>query len=432
MSALFHWCEALHEALAADLYRVGKGKSKLTVSVHGCNPGHSSLEQSSLLSLPLLTRSETCAEQAKERATLTIAKLHQKLGDFPLLGPQSPPGSPQRRRTGGGHIIGGVGLVPPLQDFTTHSLNGVPVEAYRGRSHGSTSSNSSVFVDSPLAQADDVFRNLAPSGSQSERISAMEEQIASLAGLVHRALSVGAEIPDIQDFSSENGPHSLLQHKTVSRVAAPTSLSNSALKHRLALAQQSVSDLRLQLDQLRHQQLCQQASVQSMLRTLGQELLGFMRQKLLQNHEAFVGPRAEVERGRREYVSSQERILSQLSVTDTKVNPTGYQCGSWGIKSLPQYKNQQTHWAKGSVPFGSMSLSVERRAGDPGSTPAQDTCNIIPAPELTRCERTDFTQLRVKPPPEMKPALFNTRMCLQEGSHNVTVQIYNYDEKNYS
>uniref|UniRef100_A0AAV2JTU4 Uncharacterized protein n=1 Tax=Knipowitschia caucasica TaxID=637954 RepID=A0AAV2JTU4_KNICA len=190
------------------------------------------------------------------------------------------------RRSSGGHMVG-----PPLDP--------VPAEACKGRILGSCSSNSSVFVDEPLS--DDVFgRN---SGSQSERMLQMEEQIASLAGLVHRALSVG-EAPDLQD-PGENGPRLPFRPKGVLLRPGQESLSQ-----KLSCAKHTVCDLRLQLEQLRHQQLCQQAAVGSMLRAVGQELLTFMKQKL-QSQES--GPRAEVEHRRRVYSCSQQHILSQLS-----------------------------------------------------------------------------------------------------------------------
>ncbi|XP_039999625.1 sickle tail protein-like [Xiphias gladius] len=86
----------------------------------------------------------------------------------------------------------------PIRQSLRRNSNGATVEIInRSGGSGSSSSTSAVFVGSPLVQPERLFQgHVTASNSQSERIKAMEEQIASLAGLVHHALSLGPGVMD--------------------------------------------------------------------------------------------------------------------------------------------------------------------------------------------------------------------------------------------
>ncbi|XP_042354275.1 sickle tail protein-like [Plectropomus leopardus] len=268
----------------------------------------------------------------------------RKYGDsqLPPLGTKTPPPSPHRVnevRMIEGQIIGGVGLVSPdrmspIRRSLRRDSNGATVEVvHRSRGSGSSSSTSSVFMDSPLGQSERLFQgHVTANNAQSERMKAMEEQIASLAGLVHSALSVGSDIPRVKDAISESADRKRLK----SRPAVSSELQNSAalidsfspaplalqtfqappsdggLQQSLVLAKRNVCELRMQLNQLRHLQLSNQESVSSMLRMAGQELAVLMYDRLAQSEEASYRRRAEMEEERIHYLATEERILTRL------------------------------------------------------------------------------------------------------------------------
>ncbi|KAM9789365.1 uncharacterized protein ACB057_011989 [Neosynchiropus ocellatus] len=187
------------------------------------------------------------------------------------------------------------------------------------RGNGSTSSTSSVFLDSPLSQS---AGHMTPINVQSERIKAMEEQIAGLAGLVHQALSAGVDISEIKDLRSDitgsSQPECILAEEVYSPPSsAPPSLTSPpsymAMQQNLASLTRNMAELRLQLIELRHLQLSNYQAVSSMLRMAGQELVLTMCDRLAQSEEAMYSRRAKMEEERIHYQAAQERILRQLS-----------------------------------------------------------------------------------------------------------------------
>ncbi|KAM8839245.1 uncharacterized protein ACB058_015705 [Synchiropus picturatus] len=187
------------------------------------------------------------------------------------------------------------------------------------RGNGSTSSTSSVFTDSPFSQS---AGHMIPINAQSERMKAMEEQIAGLAGLVHQALSAGVDISEIKDLRSDitgnSQPDCLLAEDVFSTPSsAPPSLmsppSGMAMQQNLASLTRNLAELRLQLFELRHLQLKNYQAVSSMLRMAGQELVLTMCDRLAQSEEAIYSRRAKMEEERIHYQAAQERILRQLS-----------------------------------------------------------------------------------------------------------------------
>ncbi|XP_023261453.1 sickle tail protein-like [Seriola lalandi dorsalis] len=265
---------------------------------------------------------------------------------LPSLGTKTPPSSPHRVsevRMIDGQVAGGVGLVSaermsPIRRSLRRDSNGATVEIInRSRGSGSSSSTSSVFVDSPLGQPERLFQgHVTASNTQSERMKAMEEQIASLAGLVHHALSMGPDVPGVKDAISESAGRKLLNNRPVSSEPqnstalidsfspAPLALqappSGGGLQQSLVLAKRSVCELRLQLSQLRQLQLLNQESVSSMLRMAGQELVGLMCDRLARSEEAAHGRRAELDEERIHYLATEDRILSQLSELEDYVD----------------------------------------------------------------------------------------------------------------
>ncbi|KAM9845031.1 sickle tail protein homolog [Aulostomus maculatus] len=260
---------------------------------------------------------------------------------LPPLGTKTPPPSPHRVnevKMIEGQIIGGVGLVSPermspIRRSLRRESNGATVEIVnRSRGSGSSSSTSSVFVDSPLGPPERPFQgHVIGTDIQSERMKAMEEQIASLAGLVHHALSIGPDIPRVKGHVSDNEGRSRLGEPSEPQDAialidntssAPLALlaPPGGLQHSLALAKRNVSELRLQLNHLRRLQLSNQETVSSMLRMAGQELVVLMYDRLAQSEEAVHRRRTQMEEERIHYLATEERILNQLSELEDYVN----------------------------------------------------------------------------------------------------------------
>ncbi|XP_077413317.1 sickle tail protein isoform X2 [Vanacampus margaritifer] len=264
----------------------------------------------------------------------------RKYGDSQLPQLATPPPSPQRLnevRMNEGQIIGGVGLVSPermspVRRSLRRESSGGAVEMMN-RSRGSGSSTSSVFMDSPLGQAEMLIHgHMNAFDAQSERMKAMEEQIASLAGLVHNALSVGGDIPRDKDLFSGSAGKSHLVPPEPQVTSAADDVINSAsltlqapttdseLQQRLVQVKSNVSELRLQLNQLRHLQISQQQSMRSMLQMASQELVLLMCDRLVQSEERTFGRRAEIEEERIQYLATEEKILKQLSELEDYVN----------------------------------------------------------------------------------------------------------------
>ncbi|XP_042285931.1 sickle tail protein homolog isoform X4 [Thunnus maccoyii] len=287
--------------------------------------------------------------ESMEHQTLSLHRQKsRKYGDsqLPPLGTKTPPSSPHRVnevRMIDGQIIGGVGLVcpermSPIRRSVRRDSNGATVEMVnRSRGSGSSSSTSSVFVECPLGQPERLFQDhMSPSNSQSERMKAMEEQIASLAGLVHHALSMGSDTPGVKDPVSENGGRklksrpgvlsesqnltALIDSSSPALLALEAMPSDGGLQQSLVLAKRNVSELRLQLNQLRQLQLSSQEAVGSMLRMAGQELVVLMCDRLAQSEEAAYRWRAEMEEERIHYLATEERILTQLSELEDYVD----------------------------------------------------------------------------------------------------------------
>ncbi|KAM4623790.1 sickle tail protein isoform 2-T2 [Polymixia lowei] len=268
---------------------------------------------------------------------------------LPLLGTKTPPPSPQRVsdvRMIDGQIIGGVGLVTtermsPVRRSLRRESNGAVVEIVnRSRGSGSSSSSSSVFVDSPHGHPDRLFQgHLTATDPQSERIKAMEQQIASLAGLVQHALAVGPNVTGVKDNVSESDGRSILSNRPgASPVpaaqnpaplidgysSAPLAIQapplDRGLQQSLTMAKKSVSELRLQLSEIRQLQLAHQESVGSMLRMAGQELLVLVCDRRVHSEQAGHRRRVEMEEERIRYLTMQERVQVQLSELEDYVD----------------------------------------------------------------------------------------------------------------
>ncbi|MEQ2258447.1 hypothetical protein XENORESO_019731, partial [Xenotaenia resolanae] len=162
----------------------------------------------------------------------------------------------------------------------------------------------------------------------SERMKAMEEQIASLAGLVHHALSMGSDVVGPKEAISQNAEHKLVNNEAVFDSEIPDALTervsstplalqapsfNGRLRQNLMFVKRDICELRLQLCQLKCLQLSNLESVSSMLRMASPQLVMLMCEKLAQSEDAEYRQRAEMEEDRIHYLTSEKKILTQLS-----------------------------------------------------------------------------------------------------------------------
>ncbi|XP_052332895.1 sickle tail protein isoform X7 [Oncorhynchus keta] len=248
---------------------------------------------------------------------------------LPPLGTKTPPPSPHRLNDNHGPVASERGS--PIRRSLRKESNGNTVEVVN-RTRGSVSSVSSspVFVELPSGHyGDRLFQGHFTSNDPqtSERMKAMEQQIASLAGLVQHALAIGpAEIDrmtaspfhvnnsaGVSPVPASRTPALLTDGFNALVPQAPS--SDSTLQVTLTTVRRNVTDLRQQLHQLRQLQMQNQDSVKGMLKRAEEELAEVM-SETLQRQQQETGPgqrqRSTVDEERRKYQAMEERVLAQL------------------------------------------------------------------------------------------------------------------------
>ncbi|XP_047666743.1 sickle tail protein isoform X3 [Tachysurus fulvidraco] len=166
-----------------------------------------------------------------------------------------------------------------------------------------------------------------------ERMRAMEEQIASLTGLVQHALLKG---PSINRGDGENASDRTMKsgspvHSTSStggsspvlgtKIADVTPESNSITTHPISAIplqvnllhfRKNISGLRLQLQEIRQLQLQNQECVRAQIKQVEQEISERLAEELRRQEDPAQRQRALVEEERHKYLSMEEAVLSQL------------------------------------------------------------------------------------------------------------------------
>ncbi|XP_035765504.1 sickle tail protein isoform X13 [Neolamprologus brichardi] len=157
-----------------------------------------------------------------------------------------------------------------------------------------------------------------------ERMKAMEQQIASLTGLVQHALLKGPNTSGTKEPLSERPPKtSSPAHSAHSSGGSPVlSPKNSAsppdkgsvpLKVNLLQFRKNVSDLRMQLHQMRQLQLQNQEALRVQLKRAEQEISNKLAEAMRRMEDPVQRQRAVVEEDRHKYLGLEERVLTQLS-----------------------------------------------------------------------------------------------------------------------
>uniref|UniRef100_A0A2K5MCP2 SRC kinase signaling inhibitor 1 n=1 Tax=Cercocebus atys TaxID=9531 RepID=A0A2K5MCP2_CERAT len=275
-------------------------------------------------------------------------------GGGPLYGDgygfRLPPSSPQKLADVAGPP---GGPPPPHSPYSGPPSRGSPVR----QSFRKDSGSSSVFAESPGgktrsagsastagAPPSELFpgpgeRSLVGFGppvpakdtETRERMEAMEKQIASLTGLVQSALLRGSEEDAVpaQSFpacgsggrSSGATPVSGPPPTSASSTPAgqPTAVSRLQMQLHLRGLQNSASDLRGQLQQLRKLQLQNQESVRALLKRTEAELSMRVSEAARRQEDPLQRQRTLVEEERLRYLNDEELITQQLNDLEKSV-----------------------------------------------------------------------------------------------------------------
>ncbi|KFQ08206.1 Sickle tail protein, partial [Leptosomus discolor] len=164
-----------------------------------------------------------------------------------------------------------------------------------------------------------------------ERIQAMEKQIASLTGLVQSALFKGPNTSNSKDASSEKMMLKIVSSKSNIDTAGAANISGgknalatteSAVIHHPAGApsmqvslhgmKRNVSDLRLQLHQMKQLQLQNQEMLRAMVKKAELEINGKMIETVKRLEDPVQRQRNLVEQERQKYLNEEEKIVKKL------------------------------------------------------------------------------------------------------------------------
>ncbi|XP_009076699.1 PREDICTED: sickle tail protein homolog, partial [Acanthisitta chloris] len=164
-----------------------------------------------------------------------------------------------------------------------------------------------------------------------ERIQAMEKQIASLTGLVQSALFKGPNTSNSKDASSEKMMLKIVSSKSSVDTAGAANISvgknalatvESAVIHHPAGAssmqvslhgmKRNVSDLRLQLHQMKQLQLQNQEMLRAMVKKAELEINGKMIETVKRLEDPVQRQRNLVEQERQKYLNEEEKIVKKL------------------------------------------------------------------------------------------------------------------------
>ncbi|XP_076187810.1 sickle tail protein homolog isoform X4 [Aptenodytes patagonicus] len=164
-----------------------------------------------------------------------------------------------------------------------------------------------------------------------ERIQAMEKQIASLTGLVQSALFKGPNTSNSKDASSEKMMLKIVSSKSSTDTAGAANISGgkntlatveSAVIHHPAGApsmqvslhgmKRNVSDLRLQLHQMKQLQLQNQEMLRAMVKKAELEINGKMIETVKRLEDPVQRQRNLVEQERQKYLNEEEKIVKKL------------------------------------------------------------------------------------------------------------------------
>ncbi|KAJ8419150.1 hypothetical protein AAFF_G00006490 [Aldrovandia affinis] len=320
----------------------------------------------------------------------------RKYGDsqLPTLGSKTPPPSPHRM--GEVRLMdihpGQTGHMPPQ---AVQLERGSPVrQSFRKEGSGPTEAVTKsrgnmaspvVAPDLPMGHGDKLLQGHGPAVSSNdpqtrERMKAMEQQIASLTGLVQHALFKGPTTAGAKEVSSDKivkrsspvhtansgggSPVPAAKSPAENSPTPPPLTAPAPLQVNLGHFRKNVADLRLQLHQMRQMQLQNQETLKLMVKRTEQEISGKLVEAMKRLEDPVQRQRALVEEDRHKYLSMEERVLVQLGELEQYVD---------GLKK----DSSTVHWAVTlkDVEDGAVGLRRvgESLAGLKGEFPALQT-----------------------------------------------------------
>ncbi|XP_072235059.1 sickle tail protein isoform X4 [Leuresthes tenuis] len=245
---------------------------------------------------------------------------------LPTLGSKTPPPSPHRMtevrmidiHSGPPHGVPPHGVPierssPVRQSFRKEEVTGIKPRNSMG----------SPVISDPQGHSQGPIP--APTEHHTrERMKAMEQQIASLTGLVQHALLKGPNTSVTKEPQSErpqktSSPAHSAPISSGSPVLAPKSSATSSdkssvpLKVNLLQFRKNVSDLRMQLHQMRQQQLQNQEVLRVQLKRAEQEISIKLAEVMRRLEDPVQKQRVLVEEDRHKYLGMEEQVLTQLS-----------------------------------------------------------------------------------------------------------------------
>ncbi|XP_028288678.1 sickle tail protein homolog isoform X3 [Parambassis ranga] len=320
-----------NEGLYADPYLLQEGRMAMAAA-HGPhpNPGLDGPEhimggfhRASIRS----TSSYTGPSPTDTMDHPSLYRQKSRNSQLPTLGSKTPPPSPHRMtevrmidiHSGPPHGIPPHGMSmerssPVRQSYRKEEVAGAKPRNNMG---GPAVSDLQGHLQGPVPPASDHQTR--------ERMKAMEQQIASLTGLVQHALLKGPNTSATKEPQSERPPKtSSPAHSAHSSGgspilapkvnAAPSDKSSSVpLKVNLLQFRKNVSDLRMQLHQMRQLQLQNQEALRVQLKRAEQEISIKLAEAMHRLEDPVQRQRALVEEDRHKYLGLEERVLTQLS-----------------------------------------------------------------------------------------------------------------------
>ncbi|CAM5120068.1 unnamed protein product [Natator depressus] len=265
---------------------------------------------------------------------------------LPTLGPKTPPASPHR-----------VADMRLIDIHTQHNTHVPPHVVQPDRSSPSRQSfkkepGAPMFVETkarnamgspgmvevvPSAADKQVFgygSAAVPKDKETrERMQAMEKQIASLTGLVQSALFKGPNTSNSKDASSEKmvktmssksnidsagaahvsgGKNSLATTDSTTIINHPAPVGSPAMQVSLHDMRCNVSDLRLQLRQMKQLQLQNQEMLRAMMKKAELEINGKVIETVKRLEDPVQRQRILVEQERQKYLHEEEKIVKKL------------------------------------------------------------------------------------------------------------------------
>ncbi|XP_057680060.1 sickle tail protein isoform X12 [Corythoichthys intestinalis] len=320
MSGKGHSLTRGNEGLYADPYLLQEGRMGMATA-HGPhpNPGHDGPDHSFHRASIRSTSSYSGPSPTDSIDHPSLYRQKSRNSQLPTLGSKTPPPSPHRM--GDVRLIDIHGGIPIERSSSVRqSFRKEDVTGAKPRNN-LASSDLQGHPQGPVPAASDVQTR--------ERMKAMEQQIASLTGLVQHALLKGPDSSGTKEalserpsktsspahsaHSSSSSPVLVPKCNPSTTVAASQDKQNQIpLKANLLQFRKNVSDLRMQLHQMRQLQLQNQEVLRVQMKRAEQEIAAKLAEAVRRLEDPVQKQRVLVEEDRQKYLGLEERVLTQL------------------------------------------------------------------------------------------------------------------------